>query len=68
MLELARMGGREVNGMVHDADTALERLADDMAFLVGCADYLREKTVAKVVSILSTAVGLKSHQNNKSVC
>ncbi|KAI3519762.1 hypothetical protein L1887_08978 [Cichorium endivia] len=54
MLALARMGGREVNGMVNEADTAVERLAGHMEFLVKCADYLREKTVAKVVEILTT--------------
>lgn len=55
MLALARMGGRELNGMVLDADTAVERLAADMEVLVGRADYLRVKTVAKVVEILTTA-------------
>ncbi|KAL4576137.1 hypothetical protein LXL04_012226 [Taraxacum kok-saghyz] len=55
MLALTRMGGREVNGMIDEADIAVEKLAEDMEFLVGCADYLREKTVAKVVGILTTA-------------
>ncbi|KAL7614454.1 protein DOG1-like 4 [Lactuca sativa] len=55
MLAMARMGGREVNGMIREADTAVERMAEHMEFLVGCADYLREKTVAKVVGILTTA-------------
>ncbi|KAI3519761.1 hypothetical protein L1887_08977 [Cichorium endivia] len=54
MLALARMGGREVNGMVHEADTAVDRLAGDVELLVKCADYLRMKTVAKVVGMLTT--------------
>lgn len=55
MLALARMGGWEVNGMVHQVDIAVDRLADIMECLVDCADYLRVKTVAKVVGILTTA-------------
>ncbi|KAI3809149.1 hypothetical protein L1987_25119 [Smallanthus sonchifolius] len=55
ILALARMGGKEVNGMVNDADTVVDRLAEDMEVLVLCADYLREKTVARVVGILTTA-------------
>jgi hypothetical protein len=55
MLALARMGGREVNGMRNEADTAVDRLAGDTEYLVGCADYLREKTAAKVIEILTAA-------------
>ncbi|KAK9077945.1 hypothetical protein SSX86_002002 [Deinandra increscens subsp. villosa] len=55
MLGLARMGGREVNGMISEVDTAVDKLAEHMEVLVGCADYLREKTVANVVGILTTA-------------
>ncbi|KAL7614460.1 hypothetical protein Lser_V15G09008 [Lactuca serriola] len=55
ILALTRMGGREVNGMIDDADAAVDSLAKGMEFLVGLADFLREKTVAKVVGILTTA-------------
>ncbi|GKC19215.1 DOG1-like protein 4, partial [Tanacetum coccineum] len=54
MLALARMGGREVNGMTDNVDTVVDRLADDMECLVACADYLREKTMAKVIGLLTT--------------
>lgn len=54
MLALARMGGKEVNGMVNEVDTAVDRLAAEMEVLVACADYLREKTVVTVVGILTT--------------
>ncbi|KAF5800164.1 putative transcription factor TGA like domain-containing protein [Helianthus annuus] len=54
MLALTRMVGKEVNGFVNQADTAVDRLAEDMEVLVECADYLRGKTVAKVMGILTT--------------
>nr|GFA09044.1 protein DOG1-like 4 [Tanacetum cinerariifolium] len=53
MLALARMGGRE-NEMTDNMGTTVDRFADDMECLVACADYLREKTVAKVIEILTT--------------
>ncbi|GJR83936.1 retrovirus-related pol polyprotein from transposon TNT 1-94 [Tanacetum coccineum] len=59
MLALARMGGREVNGMTDNMDTAMDRFADDMECLVACADYLREKTVAKVIGILTTSQSVR---------
>ncbi|GJU80334.1 DOG1-like protein 4 [Tanacetum coccineum] len=59
MLALARMGGREVNGMMDNVDTVVDRLADGMECLVACADYLREKTVAKVIRILTTGQSVR---------
>nr|GEX56164.1 protein DOG1-like 4 [Tanacetum cinerariifolium] len=59
MLALARMGGREVNGMTDNMGTAVDRFADDMECLVACADYLREKTVAKVIGILTTSQSVR---------
>ena len=59
VLALARMGGREVNGMAHNVDTVIDRLADDMECLVTCADYLRQKTVAKVIEILTTSQSVR---------
>ncbi|KAK1421342.1 hypothetical protein QVD17_23594 [Tagetes erecta] len=54
MLALARMGGKEVNGMMNEVDTAVDRIAASMEVLVASADYLREKTVTKVVEMLTT--------------
>ncbi|PWA47041.1 DOG1 domain-containing protein [Artemisia annua] len=59
MLALAKIQEKEVNGMVHDIDTMVELLADDMECLVSCADHLRGKTVAKVVGILTTAQSVR---------
>ncbi|XP_076940580.1 protein ZW2-like [Bidens hawaiensis] len=55
VLALARTGGKEVNGMVNEVDTVIDRMAEEMEVLVECADYLREKTVSKVIEILTTA-------------
>ncbi|XP_076882416.1 protein ZW2-like [Bidens hawaiensis] len=54
MLAIARTSGKEVNGMVNEADIAVDRMAEEMEVLVECADYLREKTASKVIEILTT--------------
>nr|GEU78155.1 protein DOG1-like 4 [Tanacetum cinerariifolium] len=59
MLALARMGGREVNGLTDNVDTMVDRLADGIECLVACADYLREKTVAEVIRILTTGQSVR---------
>ncbi|GJV28639.1 retrovirus-related pol polyprotein from transposon TNT 1-94 [Tanacetum coccineum] len=59
MLALARMGGREVNGMTDNIGTAVDRFVGDMECLVACAHYLREKIVAKVIGILTTSQSVR---------
>ncbi|KAL8241021.1 hypothetical protein R6Q59_014376 [Mikania micrantha] len=55
ILALARMGVREFNGMMNEADAVMDQLAEEMEVLVRCADRLREKTLTKVMDMLTTA-------------
>ncbi|KAK3042104.1 hypothetical protein RJ639_001806 [Escallonia herrerae] len=59
ILALARREGRLENGRVREVDNAMERVRSSMEELVESADYLRTKTVVKVMEILNTGQSVR---------
>lgn len=55
MIALAAQMGQLQNGLVADMDSTIERLRISMEAVVECADYLREKTVTKILEILNSS-------------
>ncbi|KAL8210756.1 hypothetical protein R6Q57_005193 [Mikania cordata] len=49
------MGVRKFNGMMNETDAVMDQLAEEMEVLVRCADPLKEKTLTKVMDMLTTA-------------
>lgn len=55
MVELARNMGRPRNGEETNVDLAIEHLAASMEGLLQCADFLRKRTIIKLVETLKPA-------------
>ncbi|XP_073316226.1 protein RESPONSE TO ABA AND SALT 1-like [Primulina huaijiensis] len=55
LVELARTTGRPRNGEEANADSAIEHLAASMEDLLQCANFLRKKTIVKLVETLKPA-------------